>query len=481
MQMKRRSFLLGLPAIAITLLLVPATAARAQPHSTDNHAASVIAAARAHVVEVCAFREDSASGRKNHEVGTGVLVHPAGFVLTCAHIVDDRSLGELRFNSKDVRPFTVVARIPQHDVALLKAEPPDLATVATCRPGQPAVEGEEVFLIGNLGNNGLTTTRGNVGATGRETRSDFVHVSDTLLLALPVVPGASGGPIFDEEGRFLAMLFAFAYARPNSANSFAHAIGVSQLGRAVHSVVNLKSGFGLTMGVRLNESAKGCVIDAIEPDSPATDAEHQVGDVVVRVGKWDVHSLLDFVLSAYAWAEQGTEAPLELTIERNGEELTKSLALTRQVPQPIPVASLTQVKPGSQLVVAELTAGGGEECELLRGWVRSLDGAWTKLSEEDQARQTTWSGLLQVPFDGAYTFYLATPGPGRFRLADTLVAEKTVDFPVMRVAGRQYLSAGTFPFELSMKGKGKPTQPPLYVEGPEIPYQPVPDHWLWIE
>ncbi len=318
-----------------------------------------------------------------------MLVHPAGFVLTCAHIIDDRSVGEVRFNSKDVRPFTVVARIPQHDVALLKTQPPDSASVAVSRPGQPALEGEQVFLIGNLGNNGLATIRGNVGATGRETRTDFVHVSDTLLLAMSVVPGASGGPIFDEEGRLLAMFFAFAYARPNGANSFAHAIEAPQLAEAVHSVVNLKSGFGLTMGGRLNESAKGCVVGTIETDSPAAEAGLQVGDAIVRVGQWDVHSLLDFVLSAQAWAEQGTDVPLELTVERSDEQFTKTLALTRHAPQPIPLASLTQVKPGSQLVVTELAESDGEGRELLRAWVRSLDGAWTKLSEEDQARQTT--------------------------------------------------------------------------------------------
>ena len=485
MQMKQQPLFLGLGAAALMLPLAFATGAHAQSLSVDNrdadNSASVIAAARAHAVEVRAFRDNSACGRKKAEIGTGVLVHPAGFVLTCAHLVDDRSFGEVRFNSKDIRPFTVVARIPQHDVALLKAEPPDTASVAVCRPGQSAAEGEEVFLIGNLGNHGLATIRGNVGATGRETRTDFLHASDVLLLAVPVVPGASGGPVFDEEGRLLAMLFALAYARPNSATCFADAIGVPQLTAAVQSMVNLKSGFGLTLGVQMSESAEGCVIDAVEPDSPAADADLQVGDAIVRVGSWDVHTLLDFVLSAHAWAEQGTEVPLELIVKRDQENLTKALVLTRNVPQPIAPAALTQVKPGSQLVVTELLEGGGEGRELLRAWVRSLDGAWTKLSEDDQPRQTTWSGLLQVPFDGAYTFYLATPGSGHFRLADALVAEKTVDYAVMRVAGRQYLAAGTFPFELSMKGKGKPTQPPLYVEGPELPLQPVPDHWLWTE
>ncbi len=485
MQLKRQFFLRGIPAPVLVLLLGLSTgvcvqSSRAGDADTED-AIPILTAAHTSVVRVAVLQGEATSPERRFEFGTGLLVHPAGYILTCAHVVRDNNSGNVTFHSGEVRPLSVVARIPQRDVALLKTQPPDSAMVAAPRLDRSPAEGESVFTIANIGNDGLATVRGNIAAIGRRTRTDFTQTDDLLLLAIPAVPGVSGGPVFDARGQFLAIVFAFAYGQPGHANSFAHAIGTSQLTAAVCSFANLKSSFGLGLGFRLDETADGCRVREITPSSAATDAELEVGDIIVRVAEWDVRTMLDFVLSSHAWAERGTNRPLELTIQRADERFTRSLTLALERPESIPSAASQKARLGCQLVVTELDRAGNEGRVLLRAWVRSLDGVWAQLGERKQPYRAVWSGYLRVPFDGAYTFYLATPGPGRLRLAGELLAEKTADFPVMRVAGRQYLPAGMYPIELSMKGGEKPTQPPLYVEGPGIPLQVVPDHWLWTE
>lgn len=485
MQLKRRFFL---PIVFPTVLaclsgLSPGVCAQSSPPAdTDREDdVSIIAASHASVVSVAIDQGPAANGRQGREFGTGVLVHPAGYVLTCAHLARDGTSGQVLFHRGEVRPVSVIARMPQYDVALLKTTPPDNASAVVFQRSRSPAAGESIYTIANLGNQGLATVRGNIAATGRRTRTDFTQVDDLLMLALPVVPGVSGGPVFSMQGQFLAIVFALSYVQPGQAGCFAHAIPIPQLTAAVQSVAGLESSFGLDPGLRLADTERGCRVEGTIPGLPAAEAELQAGDMVVGVGEWEVRNVFGFVLSSHVWAEKGTERPLELTIDREGKRLTKSLLLTRRVPQSIAAATMAKARPGCQLTVAELDKNGNAGPELLRAWVRSLDVAWTRPGDENRPQQAAWSGYLQVPVDGAYTFYLATPGRGEFRLADAILAEKSVDFPAMRVAGRQYLAAGTYSFELYMKGGEKPTRSPLYVEGPDIPPQPVPDHWLWTE
>lgn len=140
--------------------------------------------------------------------GSGVVIDPAGVVLTNHHVVD----GELddlavRWPDGTTVPAKVLGLDPVGDLALLSAPRPDgPCAAAPLGAAEDLVAGTQVLAVGNpFGLGDLddvpTLTRGVLG-TGRLVRDTY---ADTVQLDAPVNPGNSGGPLFTLDGRLLGI------------------------------------------------------------------------------------------------------------------------------------------------------------------------------------------------------------------------------------------------------------------------------------
>lgn len=141
--------------------------------------------------------------------GSGFFVGGSGYVLTNAHVVSGASKLQVRYQLPNGTQQTANAELIRaddtKDLAILKAQLPQGATVVELSDREVTEVGEPVIVIGSpgLGDEVLdqTMTTGIVSNPRREIEGEVFIQTDA-----PVNPGNSGGPIFDEHGHVIGMV-----------------------------------------------------------------------------------------------------------------------------------------------------------------------------------------------------------------------------------------------------------------------------------
>ncbi len=214
------------------------------------------------------------------------------------------------------------------DLAVLEAPTEDAAglELGTDAPGI----GGAVVALGNPNGHGPRVTFGFVSGTGRSFRGPRGRrVAGAIEHTAPLMPGSSGGPVVDLEGRLLGI------NTNRLGNGFYLAIAtdaalrdrVTALGRG-ESPQRRRLGVGLApahvarqlrRAVGLPER-DGLLVREVEDDSPAATAGIAEGDLIVAVGGTPITSA-DDLFEALAG-----EGALEITIVRGAEEQTLRVA-----------------------------------------------------------------------------------------------------------------------------------------------------------
>lgn len=151
---------------------------------------------------------ESAAGRSvsiTTGTGSGVLLHPDGWLVTAAHVVDDADRIEVEFVDGTSSPAEIVSLSRTEDLALLKAEaPPKKPVVATLGDSDALRPGMRLFAIGAPLGLTHTVTSGVVSALRTDTRRGL-HPSRLLQTDVPINQGNSGGPLFNEAGEVVGI------------------------------------------------------------------------------------------------------------------------------------------------------------------------------------------------------------------------------------------------------------------------------------
>lgn len=136
----------------------------------------------------------------SNSLGSGVIVHFDGYIVTNKHVVDRDALYVVYLSNWQEYRGRVVARHPIIDIAVVKIEP--LEELATIEPGYPdkCEIGDEVYAIGHPYGIPWTLTKGIISAF-RKT-DEYVSYIQTDA---PINQGNSGGPLLDEWGRLIAI------------------------------------------------------------------------------------------------------------------------------------------------------------------------------------------------------------------------------------------------------------------------------------
>lgn len=143
-------------------------------------------------------------------LGSGFIVHPDGYAITNAHVVQgerkirctvwERSEHEFkRILIEDVRIIAVNNHI---DLAMIKMEHPDAKAFTTVNiqgDGELAA-GQDVFAIGNPLGLERTLSRGVVSTASRSFGGLAYIQTDTQIN-----PGNSGGPLFNDRGEVIGV------------------------------------------------------------------------------------------------------------------------------------------------------------------------------------------------------------------------------------------------------------------------------------
>ncbi|MBR9903669.1 MULTISPECIES: DegQ family serine endoprotease [Halomonadaceae] len=312
---------------------------------------------------------------ERQSLGSGFVISEDGYVMTNAHVVQDADEILVRLNDRRELSAEVVGSDPQTDVALLKIDADDLPTLNLGDSDELKV-GEWVAAIGSPFGFDHSVTAGIVSAINRTLPRDaYVPFIQTDVA---INPGNSGGPLFNLDGEVVGINSQiFTRSGGFMGVSFAIPINVAMdvaeqlreggrvdrgwLGVMIQPVSeDLAESFGM-------ESAIGALIADLDPEGPAAQGGLQAGDVILEVNGEEVErsSSLPRLIGKGA---PGTE--VELTLMRDGEELTESVELGSwpdAEQQPGQASSNNQARLG--VMVAEIDDATREQLNIPGGVV----------------------------------------------------------------------------------------------------------------
>ncbi|MBV1799663.1 Do family serine endopeptidase [Siccirubricoccus sp. G192] len=257
--------------------------------------------------------------------GSGFIIDPAGFIVTNNHVVGNADQVKVELADGRDLPAKVVGTDPQTDLALLKVEAGGALPTVAFGDSDHLRVGEWVVAMGNPFGLGASATAGIVSARGRQIGAG--PYDDFIQTDAPINPGNSGGPLFNTTGEVVGVNTAiFSPSGGNIGIGFAVPSRLAQ-----HVVAQLKDHGRVErgwLGVSMQRldpemaaalsvpEAKGAVVAAVEPNSPAARAGLQPGDVIVGVNGRPIAQPRAL---AAAVAELKPGAETKLAVLRNGE------------------------------------------------------------------------------------------------------------------------------------------------------------------
>ncbi len=137
--------------------------------------------------------------------GSGFIISSDGYVVTNSHVVNGASRVEASL--PDGRTFLAhtLGDDPATDIAVLKIEGENLATMAFGESDKLQV-GQIAIAIGNPFGFQYSVTAGVVSALGRSLRSQNGRlIDDVIQTDAALNPGNSGGPLVDSHGRVIGV------------------------------------------------------------------------------------------------------------------------------------------------------------------------------------------------------------------------------------------------------------------------------------
>ncbi|EFK06013.1 trypsin [delta proteobacterium NaphS2] len=161
----------------------------------------------------CTFRLKNSKGG-----ASGFFINDKGLAITAKHVVKGVTYSmkaEIPGDGKKYR-VQIIKKSKKHDLALLQVRINKPTPFLEMRDPQTLVRGEEVYAVGNpLLVFKETVTKGNFSRLFPESdwkseakmrRPPFKIRGNQIQFSAPVVPGNSGGPVIDKDGKVIGVV-----------------------------------------------------------------------------------------------------------------------------------------------------------------------------------------------------------------------------------------------------------------------------------
>jgi Do/DeqQ family serine protease len=325
--------------------------------------------------------------------GSGVIVDPAGYILTNNHVIENAR--DITVRLSDSRKFTatLVGRDPKTDLAVLKVDAPAALPAAELGDSEHLRVGQWVVAIGNPFGLDRTVTVGIVSAKAR-TRVGVATYENFIQTDASINPGNSGGPLLNLDGRVIGINTAIVAAGQGIGFSIPINEAKSVMGQLIArgkvtrgwlgiAIQDLTDELATSFGVRERE---GVLVADVMTGGPGEAAGLKPGDVIVQLGATKVREVPDLQRRVANVAPGQTiglgvirdRTPQRLTV-RVGEMPPEDTAAAEVDPGPEgfglqvePLAPDTAERLGLRfghglLVTDVASAGPGERAGLRRG------------------------------------------------------------------------------------------------------------------
>jgi Do/DeqQ family serine protease len=316
---------------------------------------------------------DMPRDRVERSLGSGVMVDPAGMVVTNNHVIEGAS--EVKVALADKREFEaeIVLKDARTDLAILR--------IKDSRERFPTLEfgdsdelqvGDIVLAIGNPFAVGQTVTQGIVSALAR-TQVGISDYQFFIQTDAAINPGNSGGALVDVNGR-LAGINTAIYSRSGGSIGIGFAIPANMVKVVVASA---RGGGGAVkrpwLGAKLQaitaEIAEnlglgrpsGALVASVSPNGPASRAGLKSGDVIESIDGQPVEDPNAF---EYRFMTKPLGRRAELGVLRGGRETRLTVGLETAPETPRDELVIRSRSPFTGAKVANLSPALAEELRL---------------------------------------------------------------------------------------------------------------------
>ncbi|WP_411158519.1 trypsin-like peptidase domain-containing protein [Streptomyces sp. CBMA291] len=287
--------------------------------------------------------------------GTGFVLDTKGHILTNNHVVDAAASSKditVTFSSGESARARLVGKDTGYDLAVVQVtgvsglKPLPLGNSDGVRVGDPVVAIGAPFDLSNTVTSGIISAKERpITAGGEKGDGSDISYVDALQTDAPINPGNSGGPLLDSKARVVGINSAIRAAggsgdgegagasQPGSIG-LGFAIPINQGKRVAEELINTGKATHPVIGVSLDMQFNGDGARVVEkgkdgtssvtPGGPAAKAGLRPGDVITKVDGQRVHNGEELIVKIRAHRPGDR---LELTLSRNGKELTKTLTL----------------------------------------------------------------------------------------------------------------------------------------------------------
>ena len=260
-------------------------------------------------------------------LGSGFVIHPDGYIVTNAHVVQKASKITISFrDGKKSYEAKVIGTDPKTDIALLKVSVPTKLEAVVLGDSDKVEPGDWVIAIGNPFRLGHTATVGIVSAKSRKMIGS--QYTGYIQTDASINPGNSGGPLFNAKGEVIGINTAiYSPGKMGASGGFNIGIGFATPIQIVKSIIKqLKDNKKVVRGwlgvliqpvsedvasaLKLSE-ARGALVADVLSDSPAMKAGFHRGDVILTYDGKAVQENDDLPILV-ADTKLGSKVPVEI-------------------------------------------------------------------------------------------------------------------------------------------------------------------------
>ena len=296
--------------------------------------------------------------------GSGFVYDADGHIITNYHVVADADLVSVALAAGGVYTATIVGVDPSSDLAVLRIEAEDLPAPIPLGDSDQLRVGQFVVAIGNPFGLERTLTVGVISALSRVIESpDGRFIGEAIQTDAAINPGNSGGPLLDLEGRVIGVNAQIVSpSRASAGIGFAVPANtvrrvVPQLiarGRYPHPWLGVSVLPFDSQGARILREAgmdvpvdEGLLAAEVVPGGPVAEAGIRAGDRVVSIGHTRIPVGGEIIiavngepianlqqLTVYLETKTQVGDTVEVTLIRDGQEMTVSVTLAERPGQP---------------------------------------------------------------------------------------------------------------------------------------------------